>query len=157
MTMILDDNVVSRAENDYSRIAQISAVGSLADTVLRELIAFEAGDTDISLVGMPLAAAAFRSASSELDEPHTIWTAPSSAVELLHFSGSGFSTAATPRPFNAESLRPWLDAIVDALEAASAHTATEQEVDLIRREFTQIADGTLRSVSRLATSRYLPV
>lgn len=155
MTMILDDSMVSRAENDYKKITEISALGSLADTVLREIIIIEADAVDAPLVGIPMAARFFRDVSAELNRPRNIWDTPSSAHELLHFTGSGTATP-TVGAQDSVDLRPWLDQVANALECAASGRPSAEAIGTVRREFTQIADDTMRSAAQLASTRYLP-
>lgn len=153
MTMILDASTAHRPEHDYAKITQISAVGSLADTVLRELIAVEVGDTDTPLIAIPRAARFFRMASSGLNQPRSIWDTPTVADELFHFSAS---VALRPADQGAASddVRPWFEDVAAALEdVASAHP-TRSAIDKVRQEFTQIAAQTMRLATNLVESHH---
>ena len=153
MTMILDANTAHRPEQDYVKITQISAVGSLADTVLRELIAVEVGDTGTSLIAIPRAARFFRVASSGLGQPRSIWATPTVADELFLFSASAAQYSADQGARSADE-RPWFERIATALENVAGTHPTREAIDTVRQEFSRIAAQTMRLATNLVESHH---
>ena len=73
MSLVLETRGVSELDVDYSRATQLSTIGSLADAVLRELIAIELGKLGPDqLVAVPQAAKIFRLASIICDMNTTL-------------------------------------------------------------------------------------
>lgn len=154
MTVILDASVANRPERAYTRVAQVSSLGSLADAVLAELIALEWGVSDSELVAVPRAVEMFRFAAQEASAPRRIWSTGRVASELLHFSaGSGSAFAAASRQGDNEFV-PWLEKVADALEAVAGGDAVAADRQLVREEFSQIATQTMRVASRLVEMRH---
>lgn len=152
MSLVLETRGVSELDVDYSRATQLSTIGSLADAVLRELIAIELGALrPDQLVAVPQAAKIFRLAATQYAHPRTIWDAHSVVDDIVHFSSpvSGdLGTAAEPQ---ADDIQPWLVGLADALEALTKQTTDSTAIDLVRREFTQISQSTMRSASRMVS------
>lgn len=153
MTMILDASTAHRPEQDYVKITQISAVGSLADTVLRELISVEVGDAGNPLVAIPRAARFFRVASSGLGQPRSIWATPTVADELFHFSASAAQYPAEQGAASAD-VRPWFESVATALENVAGAHPSREAIDTVRQEFTQIAAQTMRLATNLVESHH---
>lgn len=153
MTMI-DVGTTTRPEGDYLQIARLSAIGSLADSVLRELITFESGNAPRPLFGITRAAEFFRRAASGAGQPRSIWSAPTLADELLYFSAGGpENLEGTGAPAN-DDARPWMDEVASALEAVSVGSPTLEEIERVRSEFAKIADHTMRFASQLVDARH---
>lgn len=155
MTMIYDDSATTRAEIEYTEITQISALGSLADSVLRELSRLQTGDmSGEQLVGIPLAAAAFRSAIEEIDRPRNFWETPTSAADVLHFTVAPANSRGAFVVEDATDLKPWLNAIAETLESVVEGSSSAERVGLLREQFSDIALQTMRVARGRDTARF---
>lgn len=155
MTMIYDDSATTRAEIEYAEITQVSAIGSLADSVIRELSRLQTGDmSGEQLVGIPLAASAFRSAIEEIDRPRNFWETPTSAADVLHFAVPPFASRGAFVAEDSTDLKPWLNAIAEMLESVAAGSPSAEQVALLREQFSDIALQTMRVARGRDTARF---
>ncbi|MFE6734593.1 hypothetical protein [Microbacterium sp. NPDC057650] len=152
MSLVLESHGVGELDIDYSRATQLSTIGSMADAVLRELIIIELGTLDSDkLVAVPQAARIFRLAATQYAHRRTIWDAHSVLDDLVHFSSPGSDDiGGAPEP-QVDDLQPWLVGLAGALESLTEQVPNPDAIDLVRREFTQISQSTMRSASRMVS------
>lgn len=150
MSLVLDARGVGGLDVDYSRATQLSTIGSLADAVLRELIVLEAGAIAVDqLVAVPAATSIFRSAATEYAHPRSIWDAHSVVDDLVHLSSPVPDAVDTSSEPADADVQPWLVGIADALDAVMAPVPDPDALELVRGEFTQISQSTMRSAARI--------
>ena len=154
MTMLTDISASSRLDHDYVKVAQVSAIGSLADTILRELISIQIKDIDAPRVAVQRAASIFRMAATELNQPRSIWESSTEASELFHFSVHVTKHSWITHTSSDDNVRPWFEQVAEALESVSSDSPTVEALEMVRREFSEIASQTMRLAAQLVESRH---
>lgn len=154
MTLLTDPSASNRLDHDYVKAAHVSAIGSLANTVLRELITIQIEDQKTPSVAIQQAATIFRMTASALGQPRSIWDTSTDASELFHFSVHVTKHSWTIQTSDDDGVRPWFEQVAAALESVSGDSPTAEAFEMVRREFSEIASQTMRLTAQLVESRH---
>lgn len=152
--MLADSSASSRLDHEHVKVAQVSAIGSLADAILRELITIQIEGGGSPRTAIERAATIFRMAASELDQPRSIWESSTEASELFHFSVHITRHSWTVPVSESENVRPWFEQVAAALESVSSDSPTVEALEMVRQEFSAIASHTMRLAAQLVKSRH---
>ena len=154
MSLVIETRGMSELDVDYSRATQLSTIGSLADAVLRELVVLELGAlAPDQMIAVPRAASIFRGAATQYAHPRTIWDAHSVLDDIVHFSSPDPGAVGSSTEPQDDAVEPWLVGLADALEALLEPAPDPASIELVRREFTQISQSTMRSAARIVSGR----
>jgi hypothetical protein len=145
MTAGILDYASHDVDADVRRIGQLSAVGSMADEVLADLVKIHAKlIAPESSAAIGHAAALFTQAVDSLDRPLSVDAQDGYAADAHRMASAHawaqFSAVSQPAP---GSWRTDLERIRDALTAVAGGAADDLDFTVLQAEFTNIAAGTL--------------
>lgn len=150
----ITDYELPDSESDVARISQSVLLGALADDVLLELIEIEAGIREQSaLVFIPESAKLFHSLADQLRSPATLWPSVSAADTLRRLSSETVETVGERVESDTE-LPTWCDALAEKLRRLQEEPVGAEILASVRREFTSIAQWTLRDAASSSRMHY---
>lgn len=151
---VLDGSTIHESDVDVRSVAQLSAVGTLADEVLADLIKADAGVLPTSeSSAIRRASDLFSSAVQVAQSPASLWTPSGLADALRKMSApAGVGPASVASSDNAGWLE-WLKRVASALASAVVGEADRNDLDLLRVDFTAIAAGTMDATQDALRSR----
>lgn len=145
MTTAILEYAGHEVDADARRVGQLSAVGSLADEVLADLIKIRAG---LATVGdsqaLASAASLFAEAVKALDVVATVGTPLGYVADLQRMAAKhAWTRTASVASESNNQWRAGLENISDALGAVLDDRAGTAEIAFLHDEFMQIAAGTM--------------
>lgn len=154
LSRVMDRSADARI--DVRLVAQVTALGALADDVVADLLWAEAGrDTLKTSTAIKRAAEVFEQLAEEATSPVTIWQRRdvSNALRRMTAAQAIAAEASHRVPTSQDPGSAGLRVIADALAHTVERVATPSELKLLREYFQAISSATIESASESVHAR----